>query len=48
MEGDETTLYYTLQNSKVYQEKDLIGMQIHEDVSERNVLDVITHYSNFN
>lgn len=33
MEDEATTLYYTLQNSKVYQEKELLGIQIHQDVS---------------
>ena len=34
IEDKEATLYYTLQNSKVYQEKDLLGIQIHQDVSK--------------
>ncbi len=32
IEDGETTLYYTLENSKIYHEKELIGMQIHENV----------------
>ncbi len=38
MEDGQNVLYYTLQNSKIYREKELIGMQIHDNVSNHSPL----------